>query len=52
METLVNIDVGEDIMEAVDKDVEIKRSTQKTEQWAIHWVPFLYKDSKHEKDIM
>ena len=50
-ETLV-IDVGEDIMEAVDKEVEIKRSTRKTEHWAIHCVPFLYKDSKYEKDIM
>ena len=51
METLV-IDVGEDIMEAVDKDVEIKRSTRKAEHWAIHCVPFLYKDSKYEQEIM
>ena len=47
VETLI-INVGEDIMEATDKDVEVKRSSEESETWGIHCVPFLYKDTTYE----
>ena len=39
VETLI-INVGEDIMEATDKLVELKNSSEEEETWGIHCVPF------------
>ena len=50
VETLI-INVGEDIMEATDKLVELKNSSEEEETWGIHCVPFLYKDNTYEKKI-
>ena len=46
--SLLVIDVGEEIMEATDKKVELKKSEDEEETWDIYCVPFLYKDSTFE----
>ena len=50
VETLV-VDIGEDIEEATDKKVEIKKSGEPEHTWRIHCVPFLYKDCSYDKEI-